>query len=124
LSIDTDLTNNDRPLSEWEQKVIRWKHARLINEITIEELMLDVLLVDDCINSHHKDAITQCPTRSDKIRQLFEIQQRRSFAQYICFVDCLYLTNPDHVGKILESVGGLNTTLFLGHFFLLILNIV
>jgi len=79
-----------------------------VDEITVEEL-LDSLLSADCISDKHLEIINDLTSRRNKIRELLDILQRRSYAQYKLFVECVHLTNPYHVARALESNGGMIT---------------
>jgi len=111
--------NDDRPLTESERNRLRSKRKFLVDEMTVEGL-LNSLLSADCISDKHLETINDLTSRRNKIRELIDILQRRSIAQYKQFVECVRLNNQDHVAHALESNGGMVTFSFLYSFFVLL----
>jgi len=80
----------------------------LIDEISINHGLLDSLYQAGCINKKHMAGIKKHRDDNDKIRQLLDIIQRRTFTQYQLFLGCLRSTYQEHVCDLLERVGGNN----------------
>jgi len=108
---DINSSDKNRPLTAEELKKLRIKRTLLIGEITIEGLP-DSLYAVGCINIRHKAGIEQHPNSYDKICQLLDIIQRRSFTQYQLFLGCLRSTHQQHVCVLLERDGGKTFTIF------------
>jgi len=107
-------SNRNRPLTAQELGKFRMNRAILITEITIKELT-DSLYAVGCINMRHKAEIEQHKNSYDKICQLLDIIQRRSFTQYQLFLGCLRSTHQQHVCDLLERDGG--RPKYLQHYF-------
>jgi len=95
----------DRPLTADELGKFRSKRSFLVKEISLHGL-LDSLYAVGCINEMHKAGIEEHGNHYEKIRQLLDIMQRRSFTQYQLFLSCLRSTHQEHVSDLLERDGG------------------
>jgi len=105
--LDIDSKNNwNRPLSDDELRKFRSKRIFLVKEISLN-CLLDYFIAVGWINEMHKAGIEKHKDRYDKIRQLLDIIQRRSFIQYQLFLGCLRSTHQEHVCDLLERDGGI-----------------
>jgi len=79
----------DRILSVDELQSLQLNTKLLVDMMEVS-YGLDLLLYEsDCISRHHMDAINSKKNDQRKIEKLLQIIQRRSYADYEKFIDCL-----------------------------------
>ena len=68
---------------------------------------LDILVNRGCITERHKDGVSVQLKKVDKNRELLSIIRRRSYADYVTFVDALNETrHPVQVLQLLDQTSG------------------
>ena len=67
---------------------------------------LDILVNGGCITERHKDRVRVQQARCDKNRELLSIIRRRSYADYVTFVDTLKKTKQRPVLQVLKQNSG------------------
>ena len=99
----------DRILSEEELNRFD-RHAHHLESLLDVERkhFSDILVNRGCITERHKDRVrVQDVARCDKNRELLSIIRRRSYADYVTFVDALKETrHPVQVIQLLEQTSG------------------
>jgi len=104
-----DLLGNDRPLNVTERKKLKQRRSNLVDCLNISNL-LTLLEEISVLNRRHVCWINMFIQNELEHKDRFiEIIQRRSFAHYQQFVECLRLTEQSHLACSLEDDGGLIT---------------
>jgi len=84
-------------------------NTKLLVEMMEVSYGLDLLLyASDCISDHHREAITSKKTGKRKNEKLLQIMQRRSYADYQKFIDCLRdpRIKQSHLADVITGNGG------------------
>ena len=97
----------DRILSEEELNRFDRHAHRLETLLDVERKhFLDILVNRGCITERHKDGVSVQLKKVDKNRELLSIIRRRSYADYVTFVDALKKTKQRRVLQLLEQTSG------------------
>lgn len=86
-----DSSDDDRPLKASEREKLRILRPFLMDNICLTKGLLNELWSERCISDRHFAAIKQGLQGSldnDKIREMLDIMERRSYAHYKLFVEC------------------------------------
>ena len=97
---------NERPLSEHEDGFLRKNFEWLAINLVVNKALLRKLIDKSCVTWFHKSIVEQ-RNLADKERsiELLSIMQRRSFADFLKFVDCLNRAGQKVVAEYLERGG-------------------
>ena len=96
-----------RILSEHELQRIDQHTYLLVSLLDAEEsLFLDSLVDEGCISERHKNRIKGTIIKEDKNKELLSIIRRRSYSNFVSFVDALKRTKQDRAAQLLEQQTG------------------
>ena len=99
------MKGDDRPLQDKERCKLRELRPFLVDNICLNGL-LDWLLAKGCISRMQFAGITQHASDDNKIREMLDILERRSYEQLKVFVSCLKSTHQEQIAREIESTGG------------------
>ena len=99
------MKEDDRPLRDEEIRKLRVLRPFLVNNICLNGL-LDQLLANGCISRMQFDGIRQQAGDANKIREMLDILERRSYEQLEVFVSCLKSTHQEQIAQQIECTGG------------------
>src|ERR1043165_10221472 len=97
---DFNLLTDDGPLTESERRELLRKRTDVQSNLYLDSL-LDPLIASGCISSRHREDIEHAGTNINMIGRLLDIMARRSFAQYLIFIQTLCVTKQEFVANIL-----------------------
>ena len=99
------MKDDDRPLQDEEIHKLRVLRPFLVDNICIDGL-LDELLPKGCISRMQLNGIAQQAGDDNKIREMLDILERRSYAHLKTFVSCLKSTHQEQIAHHIERTGG------------------
>ena len=99
------MKGDDRPLQDEEIRKLRVLRPFVIEHICLNGL-LDQLLAKGCISRMQFTGITQHASDDNKIREMLDILERRSYEHLKVFVSCLKSTHQDQIAQEIEGTGG------------------
>ena len=99
------MKGDGRPLQDEEMRKLRVLRPFLVDNICLDGL-LDQLLANGCISRMQFDGIRQHASDANKIREMLDILERRSYEQLKVFVSCLKSTHQKQIAQEIESTGG------------------
>lgn len=89
----------DRPLNEEESRCIIKNFDKLLDALLTSHEFTACLFARDVINDRHRQYITASVTVYEANKKLLKIMMRRSYAQFIGFLRCLFENNQEHIAK-------------------------
>ena len=110
------MQGDDRPLQDEEIDKLRVLRPFLVDNICLDGL-LDQLLAMGCISRKQLTGITQPADDYNKIREMLDIVERRSYEQLKVFVGCLKSTHQEQIAQEIEGTGGEYCLFVIGCFF-------
>ena len=99
------MNDDDRPLEDDEIRKLRVQRPFLVDNICLDGLP-DQLLAKGCISRKQFDGIRKKKGDDDKIREMLDILERRSYAHLKVFVSCLKSTHQEQIAQKIEGTGG------------------
>ena len=91
----SEARHNDRPLTEHERKRLQSLRVYLVDTICMNSDLLEMLSSKGCISSEHMKSIRHAGAAGrerDQTREMLDIIERRSYAHYRLFLECLRAT--------------------------------
>lgn len=99
----------DWPLEETQIMIIDTNCGSLKDVIDIKGGLVDHLLAHKVISHRQKQLICCKPTESERNEVFLDILRRGSMGHYNNTIQCLRLSNQDHIADILHEGGGKST---------------
>ena len=99
---DRNRILSEEELSRFDRHV---HHLELLLDVERKHF-LDILVNRGCITERHKDGVSVQLKKVDKNRELLSIIRRRSYADYVTFVDALKKTRQRQILQLLEQTCG------------------
>ena len=101
------MKGDGRPLQDEEIRKLRVLRPFLVDNICLDGL-IDQLLANGYISRMQFDGIGQQQQASDanKIREMLNILERRSYEHLKVFVSCLKSTHQEQIVQEIEGTGG------------------
>ena len=98
------MKDDDRPLRDDEIDKLRVLRPFLVDNICLDGL-LDQLLAKGCISRMQFDGIRQQVGDANKIREMLDILERRSYEHLNTFVSCLKSTHQEPIAQEIQRTG-------------------
>ena len=89
MSVDADIFEDDRPLTEQEQDKYKLPQLDMLERLPLSTLP-ERLWSHGCISREHVTAITQRDTQRQQVATLLDIIARRSLTHYKQFLDIVH----------------------------------
>ena len=108
MSTDDQTDDQDRILSVDELEHINRRTYLLVTTAINgnTKRFLDSLVRDRCITDQHRDRIQSKLTKKERNEELLSIIRRRSYKNFITFIDALKKTKQDEAVQLLEQQTG------------------